>query len=182
MFKASHWLIILLAALLLLAACQSAVPQPSTSPTPEGAAAYPPPRQPVVAGPYPAPPVVENLPYPPPRTDEIDPNAVPFQLDKPLVEGATQISGSGPAGVPIAIFNVTLMREYIAETRIGADGRFSVQVPALTKGYRIGLALGALDGTEWTEESFQNKGYFGVEARTIPMVGFFYDTAQVKGK
>lgn len=102
---------------------------------------------------------------------------IPFQLRKPVVVGDEYIEGSGPPGVPILIADVTFMGDILGSTTIDQGGRFRVKLskPVEAK-HRIGLALGALQGTEWSQEAFQDELFYGAEAMLVPQVGFFYDT------
>lgn len=104
---------------------------------------------------------------------------VPFQLDKPIVGGTSSITGSGSPGVPVAIFDITFMGEVLGTGKIGADGRFTVNVSPLESGHMIGLALGELAGTSWNPDDFAGAEYRGEGATQIPQVGFFYDTTTV---
>jgi hypothetical protein len=119
--------------------------------------------------------------YPAPTKDPNQPPEVtPFNLDKPLLAGATQITGVGRPGVPIMLVDITFMGVVLGQGTIQDDGTFSIKVAALEKGHRIGIALANLDGTGLSEKDFRHRGYFGDLALTVPQVGFFYDTAQVK--
>jgi len=151
-------IISILAMFVLLAACSTAKPTGNLQPTATMRSDYPEPGQ-GIGG---------------------DENAIPFLLDKPILAGAKEISGSGVPGVPIAILDITLMGPVLGQTTIKEDGSFVVEVSPLEAGHRVGLFLANLEGTSWKPEDFQDKGYFGEEARMVPMVGFFYDTALVK--
>jgi len=122
----------------------------------------------------------------PVNTPEAIPSAkgkiTPFHLDKLLFEGTTQVTGTGPAGVPISLQDVTFMGTVLAQTVIGSDDTFMFQVTALEKNHRIGIALGDLTGTRWKPEDFNNAAYQGEEPMLVPQVGFFYDTALVQAK
>jgi hypothetical protein len=124
---------------------------------------------------------VAAYPAPGEQTEEIT-GGPPIVLNKPVVEGNTEVSGVGPAGLPILIVDVTFMREFVVETVIGADGTFTAEVPALPKDHRIGVTISNLEGTEWENVDLNAKGFYGEEAMLVPMVGFFYDTAMVQGK
>ncbi len=155
----------------LLAACTSPTPGSGGSAT---ASAYPIGSTPATNSPSVAYPIAS--PTRPPGSG----NVTPFRLDKPIVAGATQISGTGPAGVPIVLVDVTFMGPVLGQTTIGADGKFVFQVAALEKSHRIGVTLADLTGTKWKTEDFSDQGYQGDEAVLVPQVAFFYDTALVK--
>jgi hypothetical protein len=106
-------------------------------------------------------------------------NVMPFKLDRPLLPGATEVRGTGPAGVPIFIADVTFMGDPLGTGTIGADGEFVVTVYPLADGHRIGLALGILDGTRWKSEDFYLPAYYGPDSMQAPQVGFFHDTVMV---
>lgn len=102
---------------------------------------------------------------------------VAFRLEKPLRAGDTVVRGLGPQNVPIVLADVTFMGEPIVFGTIGADGTFAFELPApLEEGHRIGLGLGDLGQTPWSEEDFRDPRLYGDEALSVPNVGFFYDT------
>lgn len=121
-------------------------------------------------------------PYPsinPPQRNPAINNVIPFRLDKPVREGAQEITGSGPPGVPVMILDVTFMGNILGETTIDDDGTFIVTIPSLEKNHRIGLTIGYLDGTEWSPEDFYAPEFNGDEPLQVPMVDFFFDTTMV---
>mgnify|MGYP001085550308 CR=1 FL=1 len=100
-----------------------------------------------------------------------------FELDKPLRVGDRRIVGTGPAGVPVMIVDVTLGGEVLGTAVVGDDGVLSVELnQGLQARHRVGLALGNLDGTDWVLTDLQSEKYYGDEALSVPQVGFFYDT------
>lgn len=105
---------------------------------------------------------------------------VPFRLNKPIFAGVDRVSGTGPAGVPIIIADVTFMGEPLGASVIGDDGTFEIRVPVLEKNHRIGIMLGDLRGTKWRVEDFYALEYRGEDPQQVPQVGFFYDTAMVQ--
>jgi len=107
---------------------------------------------------------------------------VQFRLNKPIVEGDDQVSGTGPAGIPIVIADVSFMGEALGTGKIGPDGKFSIKVPVLEKNHRIGLRVGELAGTRWKIEDFDPKGFWGDEATQVPQEAFFHDTTLVQAK
>ena len=109
-------------------------------------------------------------------------NGMPFQLDRPVVAGTTVVRGTGPAGVPIFIADVTFMGEPLGTGNIGADGKFAITVQSLEAQHRIGLALGILDGTAWKPDDFYQPEFYGPDAMQLPQVGFFHDTVLVDEK
>jgi hypothetical protein len=92
---------------------------------------------------------------------------------------AVEVHGTGPAGVPIFIADITFMGEPLGTGTIGPDGKFTVSVKPLPDGHRIGLALGVLTGTQWKPEDFYLQEYYGPDAMQFPQVGFFHDTVMV---
>lgn len=159
---------------LALVACNASTPTPTPAST-ESQNPYPVATNDISA--YPA--LATTVPYPVEPT--LDPNAIPFVINVPVIEGAIEVTGSGPAGVPILLEDVTFMGVLLAETTIESDGTFKFQVTALEKNHRIGIALGDLTGTRWTPEDFSSRGYHGPKAMQVPNVSFFYDTTLVQG-
>ena len=105
---------------------------------------------------------------------------VPFRIDKPLWEGDTRVTGTGPAGVPIRLADVTFVGEFIAAGQIEEDGTFEIILSKpLETSHRVGLTID-LAGTPWTVEDFQAPEFNGDEALMVPQVGFYYDTAMVQ--
>ena len=151
---------IVLAISLLLAACAPETPVPSTvSPL----------ASPLEAG---------GSPLATP-TREVE----PFQMDKPLVAGMSKITGSGPAGIPVLVADVTMGGQVLGRSTINNQGEFEIKLNApLEARHRLGLTLGDMTGTGKQYEDFYFEGYYGDEALTVPQVGFFFDTAMVKEK
>jgi hypothetical protein len=112
----------------------------------------------------------------------LDLNIKPFQLNKPVIEGATKVTGMGPAGVPILLQDVTFTGAPVGETVIGQDGTFTFQVAPLEARHRIGVALGNLDATHFKTQDFSNVSYMGDDAMLVPQIGFYYDTTLVQPK
>ncbi len=104
---------------------------------------------------------------------------MPFRLEKPLIEGDTKIKGSGPPNVPIVILDITFMGQLVAIGSTDEVGNFALTVAPLEKGHWLGLALGNLSSTNFTEEDFRNEGFYGEEVTVVPQIGFFYDTTTV---
>ena len=104
----------------------------------------------------------------------------PLTIVKPVVAGATQVTGTGPAGVPIVLQDVTFMGANLSVTVVREDGTFVFELPPLERGHRIGVALGVLEGTRWKAEDFESPAYRGTEPMQVPSVGFYYDTAMVR--
>ncbi len=55
---------------------------------------------------------------------------MPFKLERPILTGATEVRGTGPAGVPVFLADVTFMGESLGTGTIGSDGKFAVAVQA----------------------------------------------------
>jgi len=136
---------LLLALAALLVSCDTAPVAPApTAPAPgatQGSGATP------QAG-YPAP--QEKLPQGP-----------KFTLKIPVKASDAQVTGSGMAGVPLKLVDMTSNGDTLATTTIGGDGSFTFDVGGkLTAGNRIGLVLGETAGTKFDRNDFiRGPGY-----------------------
>lgn len=172
-----HRIFVLALICLALAGCMDTVSAPppqaagSTSapnaaaPTSQGA--YPAPQ-----GAYPAPSAAAESAYPAPTSDL--PEGPKFTINTPLKAADGQVSGSGPADVPIRVINITQGADPIADVTIGADGSFKADVAGkINAGDRIGLTLGNTSGTKFNQTSFlRGPGY-----EDLPMVGIVFVSA-----
>lgn len=157
--------ILLLILALLLAACSRAA-----SPT-----AAPPLSSPPVTQGGDTPPYPIETPTPEPTPE----GAVPFVLEAAHA-GDVVVRGTGLAGVPIGLLDVTMAGTVMAQTVIRNDGTFEFQVPPLEAGHRLGILLGNLEGTGWVVEDFRHEAYFGPGVQNVPLIGFFFDTTMVQ--
>ncbi len=120
---------------------------------------------------YPAPPA---SPTPPTGTKVM---LVPFRIHKPVLAGSTEITGTGPADIPITLANLSLMGEILGETTIQPDCSYSIQLnKPLEKNTWIGITFSNLKGTKWVPNDFLNPAFRGEDAQQVPQVGFFFDT------
>ena len=122
---------------------------------------------------YPAPTVAQGLDgYPSPS-----PQGPQFTLNTPVRVSDAQVTGKGPAGVPIKLVNVARSAELIGETTIGTDGVFTVKVPAkLIAGDRLALMLGNTAGTKFDPNDFlRGPGY-----QDYPLVGIPFASTVVE--
>jgi hypothetical protein len=170
---------------LLLAACDQAStpPKPVATQSAQGGATQQPVSSATATGAYPAPDtsaypapsVVASVDgYPPPSPLTQGPQ---FTLNTPVRAADTQVTGKGPAGVPIKLVNVARSAEVISETTIGSDGVFSVDVSSkLIAGDRIALMLGNTAGTKFNPNDFiSGPGY-----EDYPLVGVLFVSAVVQ--
>lgn len=105
----------------------------------------------------------------------------PFQIDKPIGEGTTEVTGQGVVGTPVVLADITLGGVVLGNTTINREGKFEIKVSTpLEEGHRIGLTLGNLSSTKNQPEDFYDKKLYGDEALNVPQIGFFFDTAMVK--
>jgi len=107
---------------------------------------------------------------------------LPFSLDEPLTEGDTQVSGTGPIGVPILIADLTFVGEVMGKGTIDSDGQFDIPLgtPLITN-HRIGILLDSeTTEFEFTQEILdQLEAFKGEEAINLPRIGQAYDAASV---
>jgi hypothetical protein len=136
---------------------------------------YPAPTTPSYALPdssYPAPPA---SPTPRKGTDVM---LVPFRIQKPVLAGTTQVTGTGPANIPVTLANLSLMGEILGETTIQPDCTYTIHLSKpLEKNTWIGITYSNLKGTQWVPNDFVNPAFRSEGAQQVPQVGFFFDTA-----
>jgi hypothetical protein len=167
----------------LLAACDqspSAAPTVTRPTSAASSATTAPAGQATATGAYPAP---EGA-YPAPTTAQTaDGYPVPgnqgpeFTFNLPVRAADSQVSGKGPAGVPIKLVNVARSGEVVGETTIGGDGAFTISVPAkLTAGDRVALMLGNTAGTNVDPNDFlSGPGY-----QDYPLIGILLTSTVVE--
>jgi hypothetical protein len=107
---------------------------------------------------------------------------VPIKLNKPLLEGTTEVTGTGLKDLPLVLMDMTMNGDYLAETTVQPDGKFTFKVKALEKGHRLGIALGNTKGTRWENYDFGAVGFQGTEPMLVPNIGYFFDTVYVDPK
>lgn len=117
----------------------------------------------------------ESFISPLPPTSEVKQGPV-FTIDKPVLTGATEVTGSGPAGVPIRLVDVTEVGLELATTTIDENGRFVFRLAeGLPAGHSVGLQIGDLTGTPFSEEDFlYSDTYYD-----RPYIGVLFDIASV---
>lgn len=189
--KKSTLLLILTA--LGITACASQ-PTPQNIPPTEKPASYPAPietnLQPVQVDPaYPA-PTESNLPpppYPMPtqviiiKTSSVK-DIVPFRINKPVKPGANEVSGSGPANVPVILVSITVNGDLLGEGTIDANGTYTIKtIRPILEGERIGVTIGNLSGSPYTDTDFDDNRFNAEEAMFIPQIGYFFDTTFISG-
>lgn len=131
-----------------------------------------------VSSPIVEPQATQNpYPYPYPVLVPEPPQGPLFTIDGPVTAAEGVVTGSGPAGVPIRIVNITRGAEEIAATTIGADGRFRTTIAGkASSGDRIGIMLGDTRGTQFKREDFlSGPGY-----QDIPFIGIIFASILVE--
>jgi hypothetical protein len=121
-------------------------------------------------------PAANNAGYPAPVTVTEGKQGPVFTIDEPVKVTATEVTGTGPANVPIKLVSVTNLGEVLSSTVIGSDGKFVFKLTApLAVDTTVGLMLGDLAGTSFNEMDFTvSDTYYD-----RPMIGTLFDIAQV---
>ena len=201
-------LLLLSTILLLLVACQQEEPTPlpeATTTSQETAATTAPPATAVPADSgypepeagaenaegYPvAPTRLTSIGYPPASATEVSaypsaeevrggPAGPLFDLE-PLEAGATSVSGTAPYDLDLAVMDVTLGGGVLGTGQSDAEGNFTITVPALVEGHRIGIAILSSDESASMESlATEYFPYRGDNFMNIPNIGVFFDTALV---
>ncbi len=104
------------------------------------------------------------------------PSLPALKLDEPLYAGATQVSGVGPAGVPIIIMDISAMSP-IGSGEVDENGEFVVQVaPALAAPNLVGIMLDDARPSPYPKEALPCIG----TCRDQPLIGLLFDRVVVK--
>jgi hypothetical protein len=115
-----------------------------------------------------------------PLSAPTSPEIIPFQLDKPILAGATVVTGRGPAGVPILLQDVTFAGPVLASGEIDQNGRFELTLgEPLEARHRIGVTISDLSGTSFEITQFTAE-YNGDGALNVPQIGFYFDTYMIQ--
>lgn len=100
-----------------------------------------------------------------------------FDINEPVNGGDTTLTGSGPAGVPIELVNLSQVDLVLGETIIDEDGNFIFELDEpLVSNHTLGIKLGDISGTDFNEEDFiYNENYY-----ERPYVGILFDITHVE--
>jgi hypothetical protein len=174
--KTTRILIISWIVLLLLAGCNPKSPDavPVTEPGDDGV-----PEGIEEESGYPVSPPME-MPeegYPIAEIESEFPQGPEFIIDRPVKASDSTVSGTGPAGVPIKLIDVSEVGVVLAETTINADGTFTftLQDP-LQSGHSIGLQLGDVENTDFNPDDFLYSDTYYER----PLVGILFDLLVVE--
>lgn len=100
-----------------------------------------------------------------------------FTINTPITTSDMIVAGTGPAGVPIKLVNVSRVGLILGETIIDPEGSFifSLNNP-LESGHLIGIQLGDIEGTDFNESDFiYSETYY-----ERPFVGILFDMVLVQ--
>lgn len=167
-------IILLLLVLVFLVSCggkepaqDTSSPEPAAYPIQEGESSYP------VSEPDSEPetgyPVEEN------ETSYIQ--GPEFSFDIPVTKNDESVTGTGPAGVPIRLVDVSEVGLELSTTLINSDGtfEFTLEEP-LISGHTIGIQIGDLENTDFSEGDFlYSDSYY-----ERPMIGILFDMLVVE--
>ncbi|HAF62986.1 MAG TPA: hypothetical protein DCK95_11780 [Anaerolineaceae bacterium] len=105
------------------------------------------------------------------------PQGPEFNIEKPLHDGDQVVTGTGPAGVPIRLVNVSEVGLQLGETVITDNGTFTFELDEPLKyGHTIGIQLGDIEGTDLNQNDFlYSETYY-----ERPLVGILFDIASVE--
>ncbi len=169
-----HMFILILVIIVFLVSCggkESAVhtssPEPASYPVQEGESSYPITQQ----------DTEEESGYPISENEPAYPQGPEFSFDSPVKAADEFVTGTGPAGVPIKLVDVSEVGLVMSETLIDNDGVFNfILEEPLVSGHTIGIQLGDLENTDFSESDFQySESYF-----ERPMIGILFDMLVVE--
>jgi hypothetical protein len=102
-----------------------------------------------------------------------------FGLDRPILPGATKVTGQGPIDVSIVIADMTMMGTPLGSGRIGPDGKFSITLgqPAV-ENHLLGIRV--VEDREFSPEDIQQLlQRKGPGFKNYPQVGEAFDSVVV---
>jgi len=103
-------------------------------------------------------------------------NGPKFEINKPVIEGSNEISGSGPANVPIILIDITEMGEVLGQTTIESNGNFLFKLEKpLIENNSVGLQIGDLSGTDFNYVDFM----YSEDYIDRPLIGIVFDIATI---
>jgi len=103
-------------------------------------------------------------------------NGPKFEINKPVIVGSIEVSGTGPANVPIILIDVTEMCEVIGETTIDKNGKFLFTLDEpLQENNSIGIQIGDLSGTKFSYADFM----YSEDYIDRPLIGIVFDIASI---
>jgi len=75
--------------------------------------------------------------------------------------------------------DLTFAGQVLAFTTVDSEGKFVFETSeSLKLNHRVGIMIGDLTGTKWQRQGFDER-FHGDEARTVPQIGFYFDTCLV---
>lgn len=97
-------------------------------------------------------------------------------LDEPIHARDTQVSGSGPPGLPIRLYDVGLTGDELGSGVVGNDGTFAVRLTnPLHAGQRVGLALGDMEGASFSYDALRKQAIIN-----LPVIGLLFADVEVQ--
>ena len=121
--------------------------------------------------------------YPPPAATAEPTRAtdgVIFSFNEPVTAGQTEISGTAPPLLSIAIVNVTYNGSDLDTGSRDQDGNFTINVSPVPAGVRLGMALAQLDDYPSLDAAVSDLyAYRGDNFMNVPNVGIYFDTLKV---
>jgi len=123
-------------------------------------------------------PVVQlETAYPVAKVESEFPQGPEFIINRPVRAADSEVSGTGPAGVPIKLINVSEVGVVLAETTIREDGTFTFTLQErLQTGHSIGLQLGDIENTDFNPDDFLYSDTYYER----PLVGILFDMLVVE--
>jgi len=110
------------------------------------------------------------------ESETVDEGIVKFNIDEPLVAGASQVTGVGPADLGISLVDVTVGYEVLGSGNVNREGKFDIKVaPVLISGHRIGIL------TEVPLSSAEFQKYAGDGQHFTAQGGWVVESAIVEG-
>jgi hypothetical protein len=100
-----------------------------------------------------------------------------FSITEPVLGSSITIEGTGPAGVPIRLVDVSEAGKILGEVIIEQNGTFIFNLDQpIESGHSIGIQLGNISNTNLNESDFlYNENYYD-----RPLIGILFDMVVVE--
>jgi hypothetical protein len=124
--------------------------------------------------------IMSSSPYPAPDQPGMSNTGIQFKIDTPVIEGATEITGTGVAGIFLNAIDISMNGLVLGNGIVNDDNVFAIQLADPLEANRL---IGIEVATQLDSQSWSDLWELRAEnARSIPGMGYYFDTTLVQPK